>query len=76
MFFKKKDVINPQNVQGMAVGGMADDHYGNENELLHMVAEDLVDCISARDTNGVVAALRALMTCIQSRDEMQDSNQA
>lgn len=48
---------------------------GDEDALLHTVAEDLVDAIHARDTHGVMEALKAFLACAQSADEYQDQGE-
>lgn len=42
------------------------------DEMLHTVAEDLLDSIKTGDTSGVVQALKAFLSVVQALDLEQD----
>lgn len=65
MFDKKKDLGTEMGTPPMP----------DEDALLHSVAEDLVDAIHARDTHGVMEALKAFLSCVQSADEYEDGGE-
>lgn len=65
MFDKKKDLGTAFDV------GPADD-----DELLHHVAEDLIEAVHTQDKAGVVAALRAFLSLVEAGDLEQDNGQA
>lgn len=54
----------------MAEGGEIEDN--GYDELLNMVAREMLDAIQNNDHNLMLEAIKALVSCIQEQDEEQD----
>lgn len=75
MFFNEKKKNAGAAILGMvSPEGEVKDSYenGGVDDIVHGIAEDLIDAITNKNTKLVVEALKAFLACVQDLDEDQD----